>query len=396
MKKALYPLAFSFIFSFGYGQSTQLSKAAIKGHIETLNLAWIQKPDSAWTTMNTIYNRIDFNWYPANSLTFNYGMRNIIDYGQLVTFINDISKISTEFIDYNKLVINDRGFMDMTWKWASGSSYSFYCNIDRLNFDITYKNLQVGIGRQRINWGINMVWTPNDIVNTYNYFNCDYVERPGCDAVRVQYYTGMTSWAELAFKIDNNDDITMAALYKFNYRNYDWQFLGGVMNNDIVLGMGWTGQIKSAGFNGEMSYFAPRKTFGNSTGVLVASAGFNYSFKNNLYIQSAFLLNTGGATGKAGTSNLLASGQAIDAKNLSRARYSIFAQATYPITPLLYTTLATMLNPNDNSSFIGPSVEFNVKENLSFLVLAQIFNGKTDTEFGDYGTMIYSRLKWSF
>ncbi len=182
-------------------------------------------------------------------------MRNIIDYGQMVTYINNLSKISPAFSDYNKLVISDEGFMDLTWKWAEGQSYSLYSNIDRLNFDITHKNLQVTLGRQRINWGINMVWTPNDIFNTYNYFNFDYVERPGCDAVRVQYYTGMTSSAELAFKLDKNDNITMAGLYKFNHWNYDWQVLGGVMKDDIVLGLGWSGQIESAGFNGENELF---------------------------------------------------------------------------------------------------------------------------------------------
>lgn len=396
MKKALYSIVFTFIFSFGYGQDTDLPKVAFKGHLETLNLAWIKKFDSAWTTMNTIYNRIDFNWYPGNSITFNYGMRNIIDYGQLVTYINDISELHSLYPDYNKLVIDDEGFLDLTWKWADGQSYSLYSNIDRINFDITHKNLQVTLGRQRINWGINMVWTPNDIFNTYNYFNFDYVERPGCDAVRVQYYTGMTSSADLAFKIDKNDDITMAGLYKFNHWNYDWQLLGGMMKDDIVLGMGWSGQIETAGFNGEISYFADKEKFGDTTGVLVASVGFNYSFRNNLYIQTSFLLNTNGTTGNAGMGNMFATNLDINAKNLSHARYSMFAQATYPITPLINTTLAGMYNPNDKSSFIGPSVGLSLKQNLSFLILAQVFSGKTGTEFGDYGTMVYTRLKWSF
>ncbi len=145
-----------------------------------------------------------------------------------------------------------------------------------------------------------------------------------------------------------------------------------------------------------MSYFADKDKFGDTTGVVVASVGFNYSFRNNLYIQTSFLLNTNGTTGKAGMGNMFATNLEIDAKNISHARYSIFAQATYPITPLINAMLAGMYNPNDNSSFIGPSVEFSMTQSLSFLVLAQLFNGETGTEFGDYGTMFYTRLKWSF
>ncbi|MCK5840151.1 MAG: hypothetical protein KAG99_09890, partial [Bacteroidales bacterium] len=59
-------------------------------------------------------------------------------------------------------------------------------------------------------------------------------------------------------------------------------------------------------------------------------------------------------------------------------------------------SLASMYNPSDNSSFVGPSVDISLRENLDLFFLGQLFFGEPETEFGDYGYMWYMRLKWSF
>ncbi len=372
-------------------------KFDFSGHLETLEMVWVQgKTDSAWQSISTIYNRLDLRWYPTQSLTFHIGARNLLDYGQLVTTVNQWSKVLPGQTDYSALVSRDDGYFDLTEAWSSGDSYTLYSNIDRLYGQWTAGNFEATIGRQRINWGINMVWNPNDIFNTFNYFNFDYVERPGCDAVHLQYYTGMTSSLQTAIKIDHNEDITLAAMYKFNNWNYDFQFIGGKMADDIVLGLGWAGQIAKAGFNGEATYFHNADHFSDSTGQVVASIGANYTLRSGWYFQLSGLYNSGGTTGKAGRGNMFAMNLDISPKTLTLARYSLFAQISYPITPLINADISGIYNPNDQSGFLGPSVDVSLKPNLSFLVTAQVFTGETGTEFGDYGTLAYMRLKWSF
>jgi hypothetical protein len=111
-------------------------------------------------------------------------------------------------------------------------------------FQYTNEKLQVTAGRQRINWGQTFVWNPNDIFNTYSYFDFDYEEKPGSDAVRVQYFLNPTSAFELAAKLDRQNKATIAGLYRFNKLNYDIQFLSGITDEqDFVAGAGWSGQI---------------------------------------------------------------------------------------------------------------------------------------------------------
>jgi len=61
---------------------------------------------------------------------------------------------------------------------------------------------------------------------------------------------------ELAVNLgDDTEDFVAAGLWKINKWNYDLQFLGSYVREDIALGMGWAGNIKTSGFKGELTYF---------------------------------------------------------------------------------------------------------------------------------------------
>ena len=83
-------------------------------------------------------------------------------------------------------------------------------------------------------------------------------------------------------------------------------------------------------------------------------------------------------------------------QNLSLTQFSYMANISYPITPLLNLTLAAMYNPNDNSVYFGPSVDYSLKENLELSVYTQYFTSETPVEEGGQGGFLYWRLKWSF
>ena len=362
-------------------------KFIVNGHLQNLNTVWIEDIKSQWYSMGSIYNRLNFKWYAHDNWKFSAGMRNMFTYGQLVY---------QNYPYYSDLLTKDDGYADMTRLIAKDSSYVAYTNIDRANVQFTKGNLEVRVGRQRINWGINLVWNPNDIFNTFNYYDFDYVERPGCDAVRVQYYTGASSSVEAAFKIGTNDKVTAAAMYRFNRWNYDFQLMAGVMEDDIVVGGGWTGYIKNAGFTGEASYFRDKNNFADTTGIFVFSAGANYTFKNSIFLQCSFLFNSNGTTGQAGWGSSFIVLADLSPKTFTLARYSLFGQISYPITPLIKGDISTIFNPNDKSFFLGPNVDISLSDNIGLLFMSQIFVGDSGSEFGDYGQLYYLRLKWSF
>ena len=157
-----------------------------------------------------------------------------------------------------------------------------YHQIDRLYLQWEKGNWNIRLGKQRINWGIQNYWNSHDLFNQINFFDFDYLERPGSDdALRIQYYGKGTTSTELAI----NENI-QAGLYKFNLWNYDFRHLLAKYYNDYVLGFGWAGQLKEAGFKGEFAYFINSK---NQLKEFVGSIGMDYSLQNGMYFSSGCL-----------------------------------------------------------------------------------------------------------
>lgn len=364
----------------------KVSKWAISGYLKDLQYIQFKNINQQWTFDNLIHNRVDVHWYPDSSWKFHIGMRNRFFYGESVSI----------YSQNESLLENSNAFFNLSKVIAKGQSYLLHSTLDRASIDYTHGKWQVTAGRQRINWGLNLVWNPDDIFNAYSYFDFDYEERPGTDAMRVQYYLNSTSSAELAYKPGKNSDSSIiAGLYRFNYKSYDFQFLAGKAYRDYVIGGGWSGVLGAAGFNGEITAFIPDKKTSSSNTVISASAGVNYTFNNSLYLHGAYLYNSGGVlNANASQTNLLL--ENVSAKSLSPAKHSLFGEVAYQFTPLIRGDIAGIVDPADGSFFTGPFFTFSLTNNVEFLAGGQLFFGKEGTLYGGYGKLIYLRLKWSF
>jgi len=337
-------------------------------------------------TTNTIHNRLNFKWYATNQLTVVAEIRNRLLFGSLVK----------EYPAYQSVVDVDNGYLHLSFIPAEGSGWFVHSMFDRAYLDWVAGNWQITAGRQRVNWGMNLVWNPNDVFNSYSYFDFDYEERPGTDALRIQYYTGVTSSAELVYQIGRNqDEMALAGLYRFSQWNYDIQLIGGWVGTDYIVGTGWAGDIQGAGFRGEITHFMPKNDEVNSETATVASISADYTLPSSLYIHSGVLYNSHGKTGKAGGMDPFFNNK-LSAKYLSFAQYSLFGQISYPVTPLFSASLSGIANPNDGSWYFGPALTYSLQNNLELMATGQLFFGDQSTEFGDIGQLLFGRLKWSF
>ena len=388
MKSKIYLLIIILLLPFF--TNAQMKKVTLNGYIKDLFMYY--KPntplpgiDADHLSSDMIHNRLNFRWYANNQFTVAVEARNRIFFGQMIR----------EFPVYKDYIDVDNGIVDLSGIVASGKGWFMHSMIDRAWMDYTNGKWQLRVGRQRINWGVNLVWNPNDIFNSFSYFDFDYEERPGSDAVKVQYYTGVTSSAQLVYKAGKtSNETTVAGMYRFSRFNYDFQFLGGWVGKDYVLGGGWAGDIKGGGFRGEVSYFKPLEENNGSWEALVASVSGDYTMKNSLYLHAAVLYNSHGAVGKAGGRSFF--DQNISAKMLTLARYNLFGQVSYPITPLFNGSFSGILNPSDGSSYAGPTFTYSIGNNMELMLSGQLFFGESGTEYGDYGKAAYARIKWAF
>lgn len=389
---AIFMLLFSLAYQEGHAQEEEESTFEFKGYLKYMSTVNIKDIDEEWITDNLLHNRLEFRYFPNEKFKVDLEMRNRLFYGEAVTLYN---KADTVY-GYDYFIGQDNGYFDMSFNWASGASYLLNTTIDRFYMDYTIGKFQVRAGRHRINWGQNFVWNPNDVFNAYSYFDFDYEERPGTDAIRLQYFTNTTASGEFVYQLgETEDDMSFMGLYRFSKWKYDLQFLAGQVKSDIVLGTGWSGDIKGGGFRGEISYFHNKDSLSSPVGQLVASLSGDYTFTNSTYLHLAFIYNSKGATEAPGFINPTILRE-TSAKYLTLSRLDLFGQVSYQLSPLWRVDVASIVNPFDNSFFVSPALSYLLSDNLELFMIGQIFSGDPGTEFGAIGTLIYFRMKWSF
>lgn len=354
-----------------------------KGYLSSMQSVIFEDSKGDWINDNLLHNRLNFRFYAGPSVTFALEVRNRL-------FTGDMIRVNT---DYSDLMNSDRGWIDMTWNLIDENSVLFNTTIDRLWFDLSGDNYQVRIGRQRINWGQTFVWNPNDIFNTYSYFDFDYVERSGSDAVRLQFFPSYSSAIELAVKVDSEENITAAGLFRFNSWGYDIQFLGGYVNSeDLVAGAGWSGAFGSTSFRGEISWFQPASNFADTTGTGIFTIGFDRSFSSNSMLQFQ-VMYCNNPVGFADFDSFYTGN--LSAKDLAFSEFSLFAAATIPATPLFSIGMSGIYYPGLKGFFAGPTIDISLAENVDFSFIWQYFNAESGDEKVKM-TLGFLRFRYSF
>ncbi len=399
-----------------YAQNSRMDKMDVNGYVSVMPSVMYYEIETgpAMAATDTLlfeallHNRLNFSWYPSSDFTASVQFRNRLIYGDYVE----------NMPDYKNDLDNTDNFIDMSFNLVSGGSYILNSSIDRAWVKYSLGKLDITAGRQRINWSRTFAWNPNDLFNVYNFFDFDYPERPGSDAVRLQYYTGMTSSAEFAVKLDSAGKVTAAAKYLFSAGGTDIQILGGYYSSystindnvtysgDYVLGMGWAGYIKNVGLRGEMSYFQPKTNFADTSGLFYASISLDYLFSNDLSVNAEFFYSDIPDSRSSAGFMEFYSGP-LSVKNLTFTRFNFFARGSYPLTPLFNVTLGSMIffDNKDNQQitgfYIGPGADYNLSNSLALSLHGQIFGFEIEdkisgTSLEQQADLVFLRLKWNF
>ena len=391
MSRLVYIITFLYFPVLIFAQEEKPKNWTLDGYVKTLQTVIINNievPQLGFDTTlflvdNLVHNRLNFKWFMNENWTFKADLRTRLFYGELVK----------NTPNYGELVGDaNNDFMDLSLLLVDQPSFVAHTMLDRLYFEYVKDNWEIRFGRQRINWGINTVWNPNDIFNAFSFTDFDYEERPGSDALRVRYYTGFASSLEFAIKaFDDWDEMVAAALWKFNKWTYDFQLLGGIVNRDLVVGGGWAGNIKNASFKGEFSYFhALDQGVSNS---FASTLSIDYSFKKGLYTGLGFLYNSNGTSDS--NINELFSFE-LSAKNLYPYNFAIFAQGNYPLTPLLSGGLAIIYSPSKvHALFLNPTFSYSLADNWTLDLVGQLVFNREERYRGPIQAL-FIRFKFSF
>ncbi|HHP7241517.1 MAG TPA: hypothetical protein ACFCUD_07580 [Cyclobacteriaceae bacterium] len=356
-------------------------KLFINGYIKNMATFNFSESDSLLME-NLIHHRLNFKWYPTPNLTGKLELRNRIIFGDFAKNVPN----------YKALIDVNNDHFDLSYIPAENNPV-IHLMVDRAYLQWIKGDWEIKAGRQRINWGVNLVWNPNDIFNSYSFFDFDYEERPGSDAVSITRYTGFASSIELAGTMaDNFNETVIAGKWNLNHWGYDFQVMAGKMERSGIFGAGWAGNISGAGFKGEVSWFMDSKS-----SQFLSSITFDYSFVNSLYLNGSILYNSNGANQLSSNSLFDISLGSLDVRSLSPYQWNTFLQTSYQFHTLITGGVSAIFYPGDQGLFINPNLSYSVITNLDLDLIGQFFWG--DDLFGAYGSLakvLFLRMKWSY
>jgi len=378
------------------GERDPILPIHLRGYVKVMPGVQLDKNFSDPGFYNIIHNRLNFRMDIADGLNLHLEGRNRIIY-------NDMYKdLPSNFFDtipniggIQDLYSQDDYLIDMSWVWLSDEGWIGHSEIDRLYLNWSLDSWRIRVGRQRINWGINLVSNPNDLFNTYSFFDFDYPERPGADAVRVQHYLSGLSSIEIAVSPAKHGRETVAAAkYVINMRGYDIQAVGGYFKDRAALGGGWAGHIKGAGFKGEATWFYDLEDKkGVDRGNLVAAAGIDYMFPQGTFAILEVLYNGGYDRLPQQAFSIT---EPLRPDNIMFSKYAVTVSADRVFSPLFSSGIAVMALPDIDAAFVMPNFNYSVTTNIDFEFIAQMFLGGEDTIFEEAGYVFFGSLKYSF
>jgi len=357
----------------------------VKGYLKELPLVTLDENFSNPTVINILHNRLNMRLDVLKNLHIALEGRNRLLYDE--NFRMNPS--------YKDLVDDDRGLVDMSWVWLADGAWLGHTMVDRFYADWQHGQWQVRAGRQRINWGINMVSNPNDLFNVYSFFDFDYEEHPGTDALRIQYHWGHLSRMQLAVSPGKSWQESVAAIMlNFNQNAFDIQTLAGVYRNRLALGGGWSGNLLGAGFKGEATWFYDiERNAVLRRGNVVAAVGADYLFNKGTYGAIEALYN--GGYNRDSTQQIIIT-EPLRPDDIMFSEFAFTASVSHPFSPVVTAGITAMVLPDIRSAFISPNFNWNMFTNVDVGLLAQVYTSKEESIFSDAGSLWMLSLKYSF
>ena len=281
------------------------------------------------------------------------------------------------------------------------------------NLSVTWNGpLDIEAGRQPLTLGTSHFVSVLDIIAPFAPGDLDATYKPGVDAIRIRGGLGAAGEAEIiGVGARPWSDSALLGRLRSSVRGMDIEGVGGKFRNRGFGGIGWEGEVKSAGIWGEMAIFERKSTRekfygGWKKAAISGIAGIDLFFPHNTRIGGAFLHQDFGVRHSSDLATVFMGAP-------FRERWLFLGSAQYGLVtvhrqlhPLVNVDLAGIVNLIDSSTLWQPRLTLSVSDNADLSIYSWITTGEkprvsgsaveTRSEFGmlPYGAGLYAR--WFF
>jgi hypothetical protein len=242
-------------------------------------------------------------------------------------------------------------------------------------------SLDIEAGRQPVTLGTSHFISVLDVIAPFAPGDLDATYKPGVDAIRIRSGLGAAGEAEIigAGTKPWNKGALLGRL-RSSLHGMDVEAVGGRFRNRGFGGVGWDGQVRSAGVWGELAIFERKssleKYYGGWKKAAVSGiAGIDLFFPHDTRIGAAFLHQDFGVRHPG---ELLTVNSDSPFKEgwlfLGSARYGLLTLHRQ-FHPLVNADLAGIVNMIDRSTLWQPRITLSVSDNADLSIYGWISEG---------------------
>lgn len=271
-------------------------------------------------------------------------------------------------------------------------------------------------GRQRVAWGSGKMWNPTDILNPFEPMSLERDERAGVDALHLRRGIGALGQGELVYTLaDRWAETHLMARVRQNVRRADLALMGGKVDpssGSWTAGGELSADVRGGNLHAEWTYTDLR----SRSPFWRAMIGYDYTFSTDppvSWLKDAWVLaeyyhNGGGDTDPASYDRTVVTHRYVPftgwryfvrpserGERFNARDYAGWALRKEP-HPLVEFEVYAILNINDRSHFVNPSVQWNAADNLYLEAGWQRFGGTPASEFGPAPNITYLQAQYFF
>ncbi len=291
--------------------------------------------------------------------------------------IREKNQADLAFWDMDKVAIDRDGFY---WR------HSLY----RAIVKYYSPKFQTVVGKQAIDWSRMRFYHPFDLFNPISPLDIEQKEKMGVDAANVTYSPTPFSYIDLIYAPGwTRKDHTFGARVGTKIHDYDIFFIGAQQRKDNVIGAGFDGYVKDAGFRGEYMF-----TFENNGHTyLRGSVGVDYSFNPRLYWLAEYFYN---GDAKIDERQRFLGSLEISRRAMSLTKHIAGTGVEYRLSGVAKLNNYVFYDFEGESAFYNPEFQWNIRPNFDLSCGAQVFGGDNESEYGNFHHLFYAELKYSF
>jgi hypothetical protein len=258
----------------------------------------------------------------------------------------------------------------------------FEVGLARAQADYFSDHLQLTLGKQRLKISQALFFSPLDVFNPVDITE-PTSERDGVLAGRATVYAFGNSGARLIYVPEEQWDVSPKALKIFttvwnldlglSYVEPGWYDIG-------MVGFDCNGSAGDFGFYGEAVYEVRNDVEGTERGNFRAAAGGSYGWEDGPSFFVEYYRDERGATGPSDYDL----GEILQGHRFTLARDYAGGMVTYSPRPLLMAAFTGLVNVNDESYYLNPSLTWNPLDGVDLILDANYFGGDETSEFYYY------------